>query len=119
MNETALDRFWELLGRVLVLNSDTFELINTLPHGSIVALIVVLSAGLSQAFAQVIILFVNRVKTVRFVFSLLIGAVLFAFGYIFLVFSTWLISFNPFTAHAPFGTVARIGLVQIGVPDLE
>jgi predicted Abi (CAAX) family protease len=108
MNETALNRVWDLLGRVLALNSDTFELINTLPHGSIVALLVVLAAGLSQAFAQVIILFINRVKLVRFVFSLLIGAVLFVFGYIFLVFSTWLISFNPFTAHAPFGTVARI-----------
>jgi len=108
MNETALDHFWELLGSVLTLNSTAFELVNTLPHGSIVALIVVLAAGLSRAFAQIIVLFTNGVKPVRFVFSLLIGAVLFAFGYIFLVFSTWLITFSPFTAHAPFGTAARI-----------
>jgi hypothetical protein len=107
MNETALDQFWELLGWVLALNSQAFEQINTLPHGSTVALIVVLAASLSQVVAQSVILFVNRVKPVRFVFSLLIGAVVFAFGYIFLVFSTWLISFAPFTVKAPFGVVAR------------
>ncbi len=47
MNQTALDRFWQLLGWVLALNSEAFEQINTLPHGSTVALIVVLAAGLS------------------------------------------------------------------------
>ena len=107
MNETALDRFWELLGWVLALKFEAFEQINTLPHGSTVALLVVLAAGLSQVLAQSIILFINRVKPVRFVFSLLIGSVVFAFGYIFLVISTWLIGFAPFTIEAPFGVVAR------------
>jgi hypothetical protein len=107
MNETALDRFWELLGWVLALNSQAFEQINALPHGSTVALVVVLAASLSQVIAQSVILFINRVTPVRFVFSLLIGTVLFAFGYIFLVFSTWLIGFAPFTVEAPFGVVAR------------
>ena len=107
MSETALGRFWELLGWVLALNSEAFERINTLPYGSTVALIVVWGASLSQVVAQSVILFFNRVKPVRFVFSLLIAAVVFAFGYVFLVFSTWLISFAPFTAHAPFAVVAR------------
>lgn len=107
MNETALNRFWELLGWVLALNSKAFEQINTLPHGSTVALIVVLAASLSQVIAQSVILFFNRIKPVRFVFTLLIGTVLFVFGYVFLVLSTWLISFAPFTVKAPFGVVAR------------
>lgn len=107
MNENALNRFWELLGWVLALNSEAFEQINALPHGSTVALVVVLAASLSQVVAQSVILFINRVTPVRFVFSLLIGTVLFAFGYIFLVFSTWLIGFAPFTVEAPFGVVAR------------
>jgi len=72
---------------VLALKFEAFESINTLPHGSTVALLVVLAASLSQVVAQSVILFINRVKPVRFVFSLLIGAVLFAFGYI-LVLST-------------------------------
>ena len=106
MPETALNRFWELLGWVLALNPEAFEQIN-MPHGSTVALIVVLAASLSQVVAQSVILFVNRVKPVRFVFSLLVGAIVFAFGYIFLILTTWLVSFAIFTAHAPFGVVAR------------
>ncbi|MGF1588155.1 MAG: Yip1 family protein [Pleurocapsa sp.] len=104
--ETALNRFWQLLGWVLALNSQAFEQINTLPDGSTVALIVVLAASLSQVLAQSVILFVNRVTPVRFVFTLLIGTVLFAFGYLFLVLSTWLISFAPFTVEAPLTVVA-------------
>lgn len=108
MNETtALGQFWELLGWVLALNAEAFRQLNALPQGSIVALILVLLAGLSQAIAHSVILFANRVKPVRFFFSLFISAVLFAFGYLFLVFSTWLISFAPFAARAPFGLLAR------------
>ncbi len=107
MPETALNRFWQLLGWVLALNSEAFEQINTLPDGSTVALVVVLAASLSQVLAQSVILFVNRVTPVRFVFTLLVGTMLFAFGYLFLVLSTWLISFAPFTVEAPFEVVAR------------
>ncbi|PPS42218.1 CAAX protease [Chroococcidiopsis sp. TS-821] len=107
MNETALNRFWELLGWVLALKFEAFEQINTLPDGSTVAFVVVLAASLSQVVAQSVILFVNRVTPIRFVFTLLIGAVLFAFGYLFLVLSTWVISFAPFTVEAPFEVVAR------------
>ncbi|MGB3296078.1 MAG: CAAX protease [Phormidesmis sp.] len=107
MNETALGQFWELLGWVLALNAEAFRQLNALPQGSIVVLIVVLSAGLSEAIAHSVILFANRVQPARFLFSLFISAILFAFGYLFLVFSTWLISFAPFTAKAPFGVLAR------------
>ncbi len=107
MNETALNRFWELLGWVLALKFEAFEQVNTLPDGSTVAFVVVLAASLSQVVAQSVILFVNRVTPIRFVFTLLIGAVLFAFGYLFLVLSTWVISFAPFTVEAPFEVVAR------------
>ncbi|OKH20670.1 hypothetical protein [Chroogloeocystis siderophila] len=108
MNETALNRFWELLGWVLALKFEAFEQINILPYGSTVAFVVVLAVSLSQqVVAQSVILFVNRVTPVRFVFTLLIGAVLFAFGYFFLVLSTWLISFAPLTVEARFELVAR------------
>ena len=35
------------------------------------------------------------------------GAILFAFGYLFLVVTTWAISYAPFTAEAPFSVLAR------------
>lgn len=107
MNQTALERFWELLGWVLALKSEAFAQINTLPNGSTVAIIVVIAAGFSQTLAHSIILFLNRVKPVRFIFSLVIGAILFAFGYLFLVISTWAVSFAPFTVEVPFGDLAR------------
>lgn len=88
---TALDHFWTLVGWVFALNGEAFRLVSRLPQGWVAALIIVLVAGLSQAIAQIVILFVNRVKPVRFVFSLLINAVLFVASALFLVISTWLI----------------------------
>lgn len=107
MTGTAIARFWELLGWVLALNAEAFRQLNGLPHGLTIALLVVFSAGLSQAIAHSAILFANRLKPARFFFSLFISAVLFAFGYLFLVFSTWLISFAPFTAKVSFAVLAR------------
>ncbi len=77
MTANALDLFWELLGSVLALQGDAFRLVVRLPHGSTVAAIIVLAAGLSQEIAQSIILFINQVKPIRFIFSSLLNAVLF------------------------------------------
>ncbi|HHP7244560.1 MAG TPA: Yip1 family protein [Elainellaceae cyanobacterium] len=92
MTDTTLSRFWELVGWVFALNEEAFRIVSTVPNGMVVALTIVLLAGLSQAIAQGVILFINRVKPSRFVFSLLISAILFALGFICLVFSTWLIT---------------------------
>lgn len=43
MDETVLNRFWQLLGWILALTSEAFKQINTLPHGLIVAIIAVLA----------------------------------------------------------------------------
>jgi hypothetical protein len=55
----------------------------TLPQ----ALFIVLLAGLSEAAAQSIALFLNRVSPRRFVFSLLVSAVIFTCGFVFYVLS--------------------------------
>ena len=108
MDQAVWQELWRLIRDVLLLKASTFRAINDVPESAIIALIVVLVAGLSQEIAQSIILFVNRVKPIRFVFSLLIGSILFTFGYIFLVFSTWVITLTPLTANLSLGTVARI-----------
>jgi len=108
MNDTALSRFWELFGQVLQLNPEAFKIINLIPGDTTVAVIIVLVAGLSQSLAQAIVLFVNRVKPLRFVLSLLIGAILFTFGYLFLVFSTWIITITPWTVTPQFSLVAKV-----------
>ena len=72
MNIISLEQFWELLGWVLALKSEAFAQINTIPNGTAIAIIVVIAAGFSQTIAHSIILFLNRVKPIRFIFSLVI-----------------------------------------------
>ncbi len=92
-----LDRFWEVLGYVFALNAEAFRIATTVPQGFKLALLVVLLAGFSQEVGQSIILFLNQVKPVRFIFSLVINAVLFACGFLALVGSTWLITLLPWS----------------------
>ncbi|UBF30025.1 CAAX protease (plasmid) [Kovacikia minuta CCNUW1] len=91
MVSTTMDRAWDILGWVFVLNGEVFQRIITLPKGMTLAISVVLLAGLSLAVGQGIILFINRVQPTRFVFTLLVNAILYLFEFLFLVLSTWFI----------------------------
>ncbi len=83
---------WTTLGGVFRLDGGAFVYgLHLGSRGILVALAIVLGAGLSQAVANSIVLFANRVKPARFYLSLAITAVLFAFNYGFLVASTWLV----------------------------
>ncbi|AFZ34275.1 hypothetical protein Sta7437_0680 [Stanieria cyanosphaera PCC 7437] len=99
------EQLGDLIGGAFLLSQEAFQIIINLPEGQTTALLVVLIAGLSLGVGQSIILFINRVQPVRFVFSLLLNAVLFTCGFIFLVFSTWAIGWLP-------------GLVRISWNDL-
>ena len=99
MTETALDKFWELVWGAIALDTSAFEQIQFLPFGTITALLIAFIAGFSQAIGQGIVLFINRVKPIRFVLSLIIAALLFAFSYIFWVLSTWVASIILFAIY--------------------
>ncbi|BAZ67400.1 MAG: YIP1 family protein [Pelatocladus maniniholoensis HA4357-MV3] len=105
MTQTAFDRFWELVFGAIALNPKAFELIQILPQGFRVALYTALLAGFSQAFGQGIVLFVNRVKPIRFLLSLAIASVLFAFSVLFWGLSTWFVSWLFFDASTPYETI--------------
>lgn len=107
MTETALDRFWSLVGGAIALQSPAFEQIEALPLGIGVAIYVALLAGLSQSIGQGIVLFTNRVKPFRFFLSLLIAAILFGFSYLFWAFSTWLAAIVLFDQTESLIAVAR------------
>ncbi|MFH7244164.1 MAG: CAAX protease [Spirulina sp.] len=77
-----LNNLFDLLGNVLPW-SDSFQ--NS-------GFWVVFLAGFSQAVAQSIILFVNQVRPLRFVISLVLAALLFVVGYGTWAFSIWLAS---------------------------
>jgi predicted Abi (CAAX) family protease len=128
--ETAQNQFWHLIAGALALDPDAFQLITTLPGGGQVALIVVFLAGLSQTLGQCVVLFINRVKPIRFAFSVITAALLFAIIYGFWALSTWLISGLFMTpklplamlfsilglAYAPQLFSVAIGFPYLGVP---
>lgn len=105
---TALDRFWQLVQGAMALNPEAFHLIETLPRGTQVAIIVLLLAGLSQAIGQGIVLFANRVKPLRFVLSLVLAAILFLFSTAFWILSVWAVSYVFYRVDTAFMTVFRV-----------
>jgi predicted Abi (CAAX) family protease len=64
-----------------------------------------MAAGLSVALGQSIVLFANRVRPGRFIFSVAISAVLFAFGYAFLTLSTGAVAWLFGEGRASLGTL--------------
>lgn len=105
MTPTVFDRVWELLGWIFVLNSEAFQKSATLPGGLLLAICVVVLSGLSLTVGQSIILFINRVKPVRFIFTLVVSAILYLFEFLFLVLSTWAITLLPHSVHVPLPTL--------------
>lgn len=99
--ETAINRFWSLVSGVFWLNTETFQTISNLPLGLIASILVVLLAGLSQTFGQSVMLFINRVRPLRFFLSIAIAAVLFVFNYNFWIVSTWLVAQWLFSVNLP------------------
>jgi hypothetical protein len=92
MSLSAFAKFGELFWNALALKPEAFQQIITLDDGVLLALLIVLLAGLSRAIGQGIVLFVNRVQPLRYFLSLLVGSILFVLSYIFWVFSTWVVS---------------------------
>lgn len=110
MADPAFGTLWQILGGILTLNPAAFAALKTLPSFTVdvLALAIVLLAGLSQEVAQAIILFVNRVQPLRFVVSLLLGSVLFAFGYLFWGLSVWVAGLVFLAQPIPLRTVVDV-----------
>src|SRR5581483_8602658 len=94
-----LPEVWSLLGGVMALQGQAYREALAFPDAIPAAVAIVLAAGLSEAVGQSIVLFANRVKPARFIFSLFVDALLFTFGYVFLVLSTWLVCRLPGAPH--------------------
>ncbi|MFM7428200.1 MAG: CAAX protease, partial [Elainella sp.] len=104
---TSLNQLNQFVKATFALNSEEIQRI-VAPVDLPAVLLVVLLAGLSFAVGQIIILFVNRVKPARFLFSLLLNAVLFTFGFIFLVLSTWAICQLPGSVTVPLPILIKL-----------
>lgn len=93
--------FWDVEVGAISLNPETYRRVVQSSSGGLIALGVLLLSGLSEAIAQGIVLFVNRVKPVRFVLSLAIASILFVFGFLFWAGSTWIVLKIFFGTRAP------------------
>ena len=91
----------------MALDVETFRTIHMQPHSLLAALTIVFLAGVSQSLSQIVVLFINQVRPVRFVLSLLISALFFTIGYGFWALSTWSILNLSFAEYLPLNTVLR------------
>ncbi len=101
----------ELIYQVLILSRVPYRFVQSSEEGLRLALIVVFVAGLSQALSQSVALFAYRVRPRRFVLSLLVGAGVYLFGFLFLVSSVWFVARYFFGETVPLLVVVRtVGL---------
>jgi hypothetical protein len=84
--------FWSLVKGAMTFNPEIFRAMADLPNANQITIQVLLLVGFSQAVGQGLILFVNRVKPIRFALSLGLGAILFVFSYGFWIWITFLVS---------------------------
>lgn len=83
--------FWPLVKGAMLFQPEAFRAMAELPNANQIVIQVLLLAGFSQSVGQGLILFVNRVKPIRFLLSLFLGAILFVFSYGFWIVSTLLV----------------------------
>jgi hypothetical protein len=103
---------WLGLTEALRLNPRLFAIVETYPRSVWVVLTIALIGGAGLMVGQAVILFVNRVSPVRFLFSLGLNAVTFALGLAFWAASIWLISRIVLQVHVPLTVTLR--LVALG-----
>ncbi|WP_038018686.1 hypothetical protein [Synechococcus sp. PCC 7335] len=103
----AFSELWDLIRGVIALRATTFQTLQNQPHSLLAALSIAFIAGVAQSLSQIVVLFINQVRPLRFVLSLLISAVLFVVGFGFWALSTWISINTVFTSYLPLSAVIR------------
>ena len=106
--ESVIATYAQIIGDVLRLDMSGVVDFAREGRGGRLAVLTVLLGGLSSALGESVVLFINRVRPVRFVLSLVISAVLFLFSFTFLALSIYLVARFAFGAGEPFILVARV-----------
>lgn len=106
----GLELAWQAFG----LQRGAFVALDHGPTGLRLALGIVFLGGLSSAFGQSLVLFVNRVGKRRFALSLILSGVLFVFSYLLWATSLWLIAAFVFEHRRPYVAALRtVGLAYV------
>ena len=107
VTKDAFSHFGELIRGAIALHPPTFQTLQNQPNSLLAAIAVVFVAGLAQSLSQIVVLFVNQVRPLRFVLSLCISAIFFVLGYCFWALSIWTILYISFAGNLPFTAVVR------------
>ena len=106
-----LTLFHDAVSRALALDGSVYTAVQANAQGAWVALVVMLLAGLSEAAAQSLVLFINKVRPFRFLLSLAITVVRHLAGYLLWSFIVWLIGVYIFGRSVPLLAVtSAVGL---------
>jgi len=107
----VLIEFANVVTRALLLDSEAHRMVQEAPWRNALVAAVVVSAGVSEALGQSVVLFASRVKKRRFVLSLLFSASVYTFSFFFLSLSVWLVGSQVFDREVAFDTIMRaVGL---------
>ncbi|MEO0645523.1 MAG: hypothetical protein AAFZ17_05115 [Cyanobacteria bacterium J06650_10] len=107
ITKDAFSHFGELIRGAIALHPLTFQSLQNQPNSLLASLTVVFIAGLAQSLSQIVVLFVNQVRPLRFVLSICISALFFVVGYCFWAFSIWTILHVFFDSYLPFTSIVR------------
>lgn len=103
--------YWSAIREALRLYEPGFNILNGTEDGSQIAFITVILAGLASTFGQSVVLFINRVKPRRFLFSVSVSVLLFSISYSVWATVIWLLGRTLFHSEATLLPVARaVGL---------
>jgi hypothetical protein len=113
---TFLQLMGDLIGGVLRLDPAVFQAVLDTPITSLLALVILFLAGLSDTIGHSVVLFANRVPRRRFLFALFVEALIFVAGVFFWAGSIWLLADLIFGAVQPYTHV--LSVVALGYAPL-
>jgi hypothetical protein len=103
--------FFETIQQALALEPQIFVQISQAQQGLLIAISVVALAGLSEALAQSLVLFINRISPQRFGLAILLSAGTHMVGYLFWTATIWLVGTYLFNREISYAIVGRaVGL---------
>lgn len=113
---TFLNLMRDLIVGVLRLNPDVFQAVLDSSITGILALIILFFAGLSDTIGHSVVFFANRVPRHRFIFAILVEALVFVAGVFFWAASIWIMAQMLFDAQQQYGYV--VSTVALGYAPL-
>jgi hypothetical protein len=94
--------------QAMMLNDEIFIAIARSPKGIYLALVVVGLAGVSETIGQSLMLFINRIRPIRFIPAVLIGVFSYIVGYLLWTTSVFVVARYGFNVTATWITIASV-----------